>query len=242
MYTPPPRKNSRKVFKSSWQQARKVFVGGVPQSIDQDGLRKLFSSSGKIEKAWLQTFHDDEWQIATKNHRGFGFVLYYESSSVDHLLGSEFSRFVWFGDALKLEVKRAMGKTNIPPSVPMEDQRDQSNELVDNQWQTSSFNDKRRSGRSPHAPSHTWQNSDSFGFDQASSMHPWLYSSMEHGYDVQQNFAPWQSLPAPPPAGSSSDWAQHQNFLLQGFLGQMPQNQEELELVLREALPGRYDE
>lgn len=101
--------------KSSWLQARKVFVGGIPQTIDQNGLYQMFSKIGKVKKAWLQLFNNDRApsQIpSTKKHRGFGFVIFYERQAIDQLLGNEPSKFVSFGKDLKLEVKRAFGKTS----------------------------------------------------------------------------------------------------------------------------------
>jgi len=102
--------------KSSWLQARKVFIGGIPQSIDQNGLYQMFSKMGKVKKAWLQLFYNDraENQIpATKKHRGFGFVIFYEMQAIDQMLGDESSRFISFGPDLKLEVKRAFGKMSV---------------------------------------------------------------------------------------------------------------------------------
>lgn len=107
--------------KMSWLQARKVFIGGIPQSIDQNGLYQMFSKVGKVKKAWLQLFRDDRAPTqtipTTKKHRGFGFVIFYEKSSIDQMLGNESSRFVNFGNDLKLEVKRAFGKTKGPEEV-----------------------------------------------------------------------------------------------------------------------------
>merc|ERR1719487_1433821 len=105
------------VDKSSWLQLRKVFVGGIPQCVDQNGLYQMFSKVGKVKKAWLQLFHTDRGegqQPKIKKHRGFGFVVFYETRSIDQLLGKDSSRFVSFGDNLKLEVKRAVGKNSMP--------------------------------------------------------------------------------------------------------------------------------
>lgn len=102
--------------KSSWLMARKVFVGGIPQSIDQNGLYQLFSKVGKVKKAWLQLFHNDRasHQIPTgKKHRGFGFVIFYEKQAIDQILGNEDSRFISFENDINLEVKRAFGKTSV---------------------------------------------------------------------------------------------------------------------------------
>merc|ERR1719321_822901 len=70
--------------KSSWLQARKVFVGGIPQTVDQNGLYQMFSKFGKVKKAWLQLFHPDRVGQANgaKKHRGFGFVVFYEKHSL----------------------------------------------------------------------------------------------------------------------------------------------------------------
>jgi len=102
--------------KSSWLQVRKVFVGGIPQSIDQNGLYQMFSKVGKVKKAWLQLFHNDRGSPipTTKKHRGFGFVIFYEKQTIDKLLDNESSRFVSFGSDLKLEVKRSFGKVSAP--------------------------------------------------------------------------------------------------------------------------------
>lgn len=108
--------------KSSWLQARKVFVGGIPQHIDQNGLYHMFSKIGKVKKAWLQLFHADRAsaQPKEKKHRGFGFVIFYEKAALDQLLGDAFARFVTFPDDVKLEVKRAIGKNaQAPDEAPL---------------------------------------------------------------------------------------------------------------------------
>jgi len=74
----------------------------------------MFSKIGKVKKAWLQLFHADRGAgqaPSQKKHRGFGFVIFYEKQSIDQLMGNELSRFVCVGD-LKVEVKRAIGKTS----------------------------------------------------------------------------------------------------------------------------------
>jgi len=107
--------------KSSWLQARKVFVGGIPQTIDQNGLYQMFSKIGKVKKAWLQLFNNDRALTqtpSTRKHRGFGFVIFYERQAIDEMLGNEPSKFVLFGKDLKLEVKRAFGKSTEPDHAP----------------------------------------------------------------------------------------------------------------------------
>jgi hypothetical protein len=83
--------------KSSWLQARKVFVGGIPQTIDQNALYHMFSKIGKVKKAWVQLFHADHDRVpAGKHHRGFGFVIFHEKHSIDQLLGEDSQRFICF--------------------------------------------------------------------------------------------------------------------------------------------------
>merc|ERR1711977_650589 len=73
------------------------------------------------KKAWLQLFHaDHDAAPAGKKHRGFGFVIFHENHSINQLLGEGSHRFVCFGDDLKLEVKRAIGKgsVDVPDKQP----------------------------------------------------------------------------------------------------------------------------
>jgi len=91
-------------------QVRKIFVGGIPQTIDQNELFKLFSTVSKVKKAWMQTFHQDRCVPNARKHRGFGFVIFADKEAVQKLLGDDFSRKISFGEGLELEVKRAVGK------------------------------------------------------------------------------------------------------------------------------------
>jgi len=121
---PPPLRPPGAVDKTSWLQARKVFIGGIPQSIDQNALYQMCSKVGKVKKAWLQLFHNDRGAgktAAPKKHRGFGFVIFYEKASIDTLLGKDHeSRMVNFPNDVTLEVKRAFGKDKKPISTPEE--------------------------------------------------------------------------------------------------------------------------
>jgi len=98
--------------KSSWLNARKVFVGGIGQTVDRNALYDMFSEFGKVEKAWVSLFHNDPGvcrESPGQTHRGFGFVIFCEKQSVDALLGTEFSRFVHFDNHM-LEVKQSISK------------------------------------------------------------------------------------------------------------------------------------
>lgn len=97
------------------RQAGKVFVGGVPQDMSQDDLYNIFSEYGGVKKAWLQSYRTAGRinQSPPHNHRGFGFVIFYDGSSVDVLLGKNYSRYLQLQDG-RLEVKRAVPSSDLP--------------------------------------------------------------------------------------------------------------------------------
>jgi len=96
--------------KRSYLNARKVFVGGIPQIVDRNALYHMFSKFGKVEKVLLM-FHNDQGvcRESPAQHRGFAFVIFCEMQSVDALLGTDFSRIVRFDNDM-LEVKRSVSK------------------------------------------------------------------------------------------------------------------------------------
>lgn len=99
-------------------QDRKVFVGGVPQDLNQDDLYAIFSSYAAVKKAWLQNCRvTDEHSCPPHNHRGFGFVIFYDASAIEELLGSNPSRFVVLRSGAKLEVKRALSSNKMNGST-----------------------------------------------------------------------------------------------------------------------------
>merc|ERR1712232_1277934 len=124
----------------------------------------MFSKIGKVKKAWVQLFHADHDRVpAGKHHRGFGFVIFHEKHSIDQLLGEDSQRFVCFGDDLKLEVKRAIGKggPEIQDKQPAtrankkaELTSSQASPAASHNWQSSS---PAASAASPQ----TWQSSPS---------------------------------------------------------------------------------
>eukprot|EP00871_Galdieria_phlegrea_P001975 jgi/Galph1/2779/GphlegSOOS_G1449.1 len=60
----------------------RVFVGGLPWSVNEDDLRETFSKYGEIVDA--RVVIDRE----TGRSRGFGFVSYQESSAVDDCIAA----------------------------------------------------------------------------------------------------------------------------------------------------------
>lgn len=97
-------------------QDRKVFVGGVPQDLNQDDLYAIFSEYAGVKKAWLQKCRaGDDGSVSSppQNHRGFGFVIFHDAQAIDDLLGSGSSRFIVLRNGTKLEVKRALSSNKM---------------------------------------------------------------------------------------------------------------------------------
>jgi len=101
-------------------QERKVFVGGVPQDLDQEDLYAIFSEYALVKKAWLQKYRTTDENggqcSATptpRNHRGFGFVIFHDANAIDALLGGASSRFITLRSGALLEVKRALSSNKI---------------------------------------------------------------------------------------------------------------------------------
>jgi len=99
-----PRENQRK-------QSSKVFVGGIPQFMDQVSLREEFTKIGKVKKVWIQRFREGQNQPMTGEHRGFGFVVFEGDSTVDMLLGRNESKVFRLSNGSQVEVKRAVSSS-----------------------------------------------------------------------------------------------------------------------------------
>ncbi|CAE6961688.1 unnamed protein product [Symbiodinium natans] len=112
-------------------QDRKVFVGGVPQDLNQDDLYAIFSEHAGVKKAWLQkcrtTDESGNGASGPQNHRGFGFVIFHDALAIDELLGSAPSRFIVLRNGTKLEVKRALSSNKM--SSPQADAADAANRV-----------------------------------------------------------------------------------------------------------------
>jgi len=100
-------------------QVRKIFVGGIPQSMTQEDFGAVFSQYGRVKRAWLQRHRATDRAAgggggaAQRNHRGFGFVIFHDGSAVERLLGAGSSRFIPLPDGRRLEVKRAVSSTDM---------------------------------------------------------------------------------------------------------------------------------
>mmetsp|Transcript_110564 Transcript_110564/g.323503 ORF Transcript_110564/g.323503 Transcript_110564/m.323503 type:complete len:633 (-) Transcript_110564:156-2054(-) len=124
-------------------QVRKVFVGGIPQDMNQDDLYAIFSNFAGVKKAWLQRHRTAgaTYSSPPRNHRGFGFVIFHDGSTVEKLLGNSTSRFIMLADGRKLEVKRAVSSNDmmtVPSangSTPQPAPRSPPSPPPDPQWQ-----------------------------------------------------------------------------------------------------------
>jgi RNA recognition motif-containing protein len=105
-------------------QDRKVFVGGVPQNLNQDDLYAIFSEYAGVKKAWLQNCRENHG--CPQNHRGFGFVIFHDSTAIEGLLGNNPSRFVLLRSGAKIEVKRALSSNKLSShneALPRQEQK-----------------------------------------------------------------------------------------------------------------------
>lgn len=93
------------------KQSSKVFVGGIPQFMDQSSLREEFTHIGKVKKAWIQRSREGQNQPTNGEHRGFGFVVFEGDNTVDVLLGREESIFLSLSNGCQVEVKRAVSSS-----------------------------------------------------------------------------------------------------------------------------------
>lgn len=97
-------------------QNRKIFVGGIPQDMNEDDLYTIFCEFAGVKKAWLQRYRPNMGESTPPhNHRGFGFVIFYDSSAVEQLLKTNFSKFISVphGNGVQLEVKRAVSSADM---------------------------------------------------------------------------------------------------------------------------------
>lgn len=105
----------------TWEtRKRKVFVGGVPQDIDNEELYAIFNAIAPVERAWLiqhrrDTFHFNPDHV--HNHRGFGFVVFRHENAVDQVLGHRTSDFLPIREGRQnIEIKRAISSNEMMKS------------------------------------------------------------------------------------------------------------------------------
>lgn len=62
------------------QRTRKIFIGGLADSVDEEALREYFEQFGEVFTAVVMYDHE------TRRPRGFGFVTFAVEESVDNVL------------------------------------------------------------------------------------------------------------------------------------------------------------
>ncbi len=89
---------------SALYNSRKIFVGGLHPLLRESEMRLYFENYGKIDQCVIM------YDKPTGNSRGFGFVVYYDESSVDLVMACKNKHSImgkW------VDCKRAMPKELI---------------------------------------------------------------------------------------------------------------------------------
>eukprot|EP01032_Pedospumella_encystans_P018286 gene18286-20822_t len=82
---------------------RKIFIGGLSYSTDEEKLKKYFKQYGTVQDAVVMK------DPVSKRSRGFGFITFVEVASVDNALDHEPHTI----DSRKVEAKRAVPRSEI---------------------------------------------------------------------------------------------------------------------------------
>jgi len=83
------------------EEKNKLYVGNLPYSVDQDGLRKMFEESGEVTDAVVIS---DKFSGRSK---GFGFVTFADEKAAEKAIKDMDGKEVE-GRALKVNVARPM--------------------------------------------------------------------------------------------------------------------------------------
>ncbi|GMY13285.1 heterogeneous nuclear ribonucleoprotein A1, A2/B1 homolog [Fagus crenata] len=90
-------------------RTKKIFVGGIPATVNEDEFKEFFSQFGEVKEHQIMRDH------STSRSRGFGFITFDMEQAVDDLLAR--------GNRLELagaqvEIKKAEPKKPNPPPAP----------------------------------------------------------------------------------------------------------------------------
>jgi len=83
---------------------RKIFIGGLSYSTDEEKLRRYFKQYGAVQDAAVMK------DPISKRSRGFGFITFTDVNSVDNALAHDPHTI----DSRKVEAKRAVPRSDIP--------------------------------------------------------------------------------------------------------------------------------
>lgn len=90
-------------------KTKKIFVGGIPTTVNEDEFRDFFSQFGEVKEHQIMRDH------ATSRSRGFGFITFETEQSVDDLLAKG-NKLDMAGS--QVEIKKAEPKKPNPPPAP----------------------------------------------------------------------------------------------------------------------------
>lgn len=85
-------------------KTKKIFVGGLPSSLTEDGFRQFFESFGNVTDVVIM------YDQSTQRPRGFGFITFDSEDAVDRVLYKNFHEL----NGKAVEVKRALPKDANP--------------------------------------------------------------------------------------------------------------------------------
>ncbi|ONK82068.1 uncharacterized protein A4U43_C01F35790 [Asparagus officinalis] len=90
-------------------KTKKIFVGGIPTTVEEDELKSFFSKFGKVVEHEIIRDH------STKRSRGFGFIIFDSEQAVDDMLAK--GNMIDFAGS-QVEVKKAEPKKSSNPPPP----------------------------------------------------------------------------------------------------------------------------
>lgn len=99
-----PRENMAKGPKT-----KKIFVGGMPPSINEEEFKNYFAKFGKVVEHQIMQDH------STGRSRGFGFITFDSEQAVEDILSQ--GRMIELGGK-QVEIKKAEPKKNMPEPGP----------------------------------------------------------------------------------------------------------------------------
>ncbi|XP_022155643.1 heterogeneous nuclear ribonucleoprotein 1-like [Momordica charantia] len=91
---------------SGYFRTKKIFVGGLPSALTEDGFRQYFENYGQVTDVVIM------YDQNTQRPRGFGFITFDNEDSVDRVLYKSFHEL----NGKLVEVKRALPKDANPGS------------------------------------------------------------------------------------------------------------------------------
>ncbi|KAI3436696.1 hypothetical protein D9Q98_006111 [Chlorella vulgaris] len=89
------------------QRTKKIFVGGLAATVDEEALRGYFQEFGAVDDAVVMFDHEN------RRPRGFGFITFVEEEAVDLVFARGTIQSI---HDKQIEIKRAVPRDSMPPS------------------------------------------------------------------------------------------------------------------------------